>query len=64
MIVEVISYVVALAVNGANKNVKFVTQVNRKRIEVEEKRSMIFFEGSYFDPNEKTCKWVGADKVC
>lgn len=21
------------------------------------------YAGSYFDPNEKTCKWVGADKV-
>jgi len=23
-----------------------------------------YLSGSYFDPNEKTCKWVGADKVC
>ncbi len=21
------------------------------------------YSGSYFDPNEKTCKWVGMDKV-
>lgn len=27
-------------------------------------RTIITTLGSYFDPNDKTCKWVGADKVC
>ncbi|CAF1651296.1 unnamed protein product, partial [Adineta ricciae] len=28
----------------------------------EQKREMCY-AGSYFDPNDKTCKWVGADKI-
>ncbi|CAF1410276.1 unnamed protein product [Adineta steineri] len=28
-----------------------------------EQKREICYAGSYFDPNDKTCKWVGADKI-
>ena len=29
-----------------------------------EQKREVCYTGAYFDPNEKTCKWVGMDKVC
>lgn len=64
-IVRAIFYAVVLEHSGENKNVKFAILVCISILisNVYPFILSIHISGAYFDPNEKTCKWVGMDKV-